>query len=146
MAFRIACLIGSTDIASPTRDNAAAMVNGTSSFAVEGYDGHILGRFQVEVTNDRMFVQVEGLKDRDQFVLVDPSLGELMIRAIIDEEENQYPTFCFPNKDLVLRALTFFWDTGKRDPDCNWISISKLLGQYDLMPAQGAGSSPTKKE
>jgi hypothetical protein len=135
MAFTLSRLIGNTDIASPSLEDVASRLDGSSSFAVEGHDDDDkLGRFQAEISGGRVLVQVEGLKDRDQFVLIDRSLGEELVRFLVDEEDNQYPAFCFPSKELILHAMKHFSDTGKRSTDCDWISISELLGQYVVIP------------
>ncbi len=68
-----------------------------------------------------------GLQERDYFTLYDPALGEEMTKFYYAGESSQLPRFAFVCEALMLRAMRFFYETGRRDDGLSWWQDDELM-------------------
>lgn len=71
-----------------------------------------------------------GVDDRDYFDLADHSLGEAPTSFSYHGETSSLPRFLFVGEEMMLRAMRFFYETGRRDGSLSWWNereLSELL-------------------
>jgi hypothetical protein len=62
-----------------------------------------------------------GPTDREYFNLVDLGLGDGITPGVLAHEDNLFPRYALVGPDLLLRAVRTFFETGQRDPTCDWL-------------------------
>lgn len=61
------------------------------------------------------------------FVLVDYTLGDKLVIATIDADERAIYRFVFVSEEVVVRAVTTYYMTGKRDKSLDWLVETDVL-------------------
>jgi hypothetical protein len=62
-----------------------------------------------------------GIGEKDYFTLIEPSLGVDPISAFDGGNINDYPRHTFVSEPLLLKATEFYYRTGQRNPECDWV-------------------------
>jgi hypothetical protein len=86
----------------------------------------------LEVDDDTFFVveYVEGFgyymsgcvwSDRGCFNLIESRLGDEITEGYLAHELNSFPRYALVSQETLLRAARTFYETGQRDPGCEWV-------------------------
>jgi hypothetical protein len=62
-----------------------------------------------------------GPSDRDYVNLVDRTLGDEITPGTLCHETYLFPRYALVGPDTLLRAARTFFETGERDPTCEWV-------------------------
>src|SRR5437773_2387742 len=115
MAFELTQLLGNPDLPDPNWDEVLERLNGRSGFIVEGIEDDRTAFFQVDRSGYNTFVQVEGLGDLEQYVLIDEAKGTALIRFVSEVSGGDvwnYPAFALVDRPLIDQAIASFVRTG----------------------------------
>jgi hypothetical protein len=59
--------------------------------------------------------------DRDYFNLIESRLGDEITQGDLANELNSFPRYALVSEETLLRAAKAFYETGQRDPNCEWV-------------------------
>ena len=62
-----------------------------------------------------------GTSDRDYFNLIESRLGDDITEARLAHELMSFPRYTLVSEDILLRATKTFFESGVRDPSCEWV-------------------------
>ena len=62
-----------------------------------------------------------GIGEKDYFTLVERSLGVDPVTAFDGGNLNEYPRHTFVSEPLLLKATEFYYHTGQRNPEYDWV-------------------------
>jgi Immunity protein Imm1 len=62
-----------------------------------------------------------GPSDREYFNLVESSLGDEVTPGALAHENRSFPRYALVGAETLLRAARTFFETGQRDPTCEWV-------------------------
>lgn len=62
-----------------------------------------------------------GEGEKDYFTLIDRSLGDAPVSAFDGGNTNDYPRYVFVSEALLLKATEYYYRTGQRSPECEWV-------------------------
>jgi hypothetical protein len=59
--------------------------------------------------------------DREYFNLIESGLGDEITEAYLAHELYSFPRYALVGQETLLRAARTFYETGQRDPNCEWV-------------------------